>query len=641
MDSTLMSNMNDNSLQSSTSAQSTHDALICGAPQTNASLQQQSPATLLQYGNVTGANTSGAMQYQTKLYEAQMTSPNTMSAMNQTQMQPMTMLTQNASATNYINDTQLSPTHVAANELMNNLVGAKKRSIKTIRSHQIGRREPHNYDKSTPTPHQTTIYNEILAQQNRNQMQQMQQQQQQLSGLLGTPYTTSTNVYLAPQNVQSQVHASPIQTTTNNYMNALNLSNNNNFTLQPTLMAMLSPNTMQTTVQQVQGPVAQQQQQQQQSQQSQTQHTLKQNSSLLTLLSMKNEDLSAASDSYKATSVAHQAAYKPYPTQQSLKSAGAYGQLSPRSHRLSSPPAHQMNPLLVTDRQQQQQQQSSAVDKEMYRSKSLPLNSTLQLPVVKEETFAVPKYQATKSSASRYRVRSNSMVLKHHIAPAHTSAASLQNAASEPMLKSLAQLLTSSSGGASGNAGGSSGQQQQQQQSTLATQANMVTPQQQRSFMLQQQSSGSSSSLVSPTTATRPLSSGNSFMQNTAPSISTDSMTEQDSPKYSRSSGSGISSMLTSSLSGGGGSSSSESLQRRVGHIHAEQKRRYNIKNGFDMLHSLIPQLQQNPNAKLSKAAMLQKGAEYIRQLRTDRDGMKQKMDALRKERDSLNNSLK
>lgn len=39
--------------------------------------------------------------------------------------------------------------------------------------------------------------------------------------------------------------------------------------------------------------------------------------------------------------------------------------------------------------------------------------------------------------------------------------------------------------------------------------------------------------------------------------------------------------------------------QRRAGHIHAEQKRRYNIKNGFDMLHSLIPQLQQNSNAKV------------------------------------------
>lgn len=80
--------------------------------------------------------------------------------------------------------------------------------------------------------------------------------------------------------------------------------------------------------------------------------------------------------------------------------------------------------------------------------------------------------------------------------------------------------------------------------------------------------------------------------------------------------------------------------QRRSGHIHAEQKRRYNIKNGFDMLHSLIPQLQQNPNAKLSKAAMLQKGAEYIKQLRSERAATNDKMDALRQEIDALNNSL-
>ncbi|XP_049529710.1 uncharacterized protein LOC125948076 isoform X1 [Anopheles darlingi] len=80
--------------------------------------------------------------------------------------------------------------------------------------------------------------------------------------------------------------------------------------------------------------------------------------------------------------------------------------------------------------------------------------------------------------------------------------------------------------------------------------------------------------------------------------------------------------------------------QRRTGHIHAEQKRRYNIKNGFDTLHSLIPQLQQNPNAKLSKAAMLQKGADYIKQLRTERTSANDQMDALRKEIEQLNNSL-
>ncbi|KAM7352370.1 MLX interacting protein mondo isoform 2-T5 [Cochliomyia hominivorax] len=79
--------------------------------------------------------------------------------------------------------------------------------------------------------------------------------------------------------------------------------------------------------------------------------------------------------------------------------------------------------------------------------------------------------------------------------------------------------------------------------------------------------------------------------------------------------------------------------QRRAGHIHAEQKRRYNIKNGFDQLHDLIPQLQQN-NAKLSKAAMLQKGAEHIKHLRNERNLLKERIEALRMERDALNNSL-
>ncbi|KAK2587911.1 hypothetical protein KPH14_004004 [Odynerus spinipes] len=80
--------------------------------------------------------------------------------------------------------------------------------------------------------------------------------------------------------------------------------------------------------------------------------------------------------------------------------------------------------------------------------------------------------------------------------------------------------------------------------------------------------------------------------------------------------------------------------QRRVGHIHAEQKRRYNIKNGFDMLHSLIPQLHQNPNTKLSKAAMLQKGADYIKQLRAERNQLKEEMDSLRHQIECLNTSI-
>nr|CAD7259122.1 unnamed protein product [Timema shepardi] len=79
---------------------------------------------------------------------------------------------------------------------------------------------------------------------------------------------------------------------------------------------------------------------------------------------------------------------------------------------------------------------------------------------------------------------------------------------------------------------------------------------------------------------------------------------------------------------------------RRMGHINAEQKRRCNIKNGFDMLHSLIPQLNQNPNAKLSKAAMLQKGADHIRQLRSDRSQLREEMESLKKQIESLNAAI-
>ncbi|XP_069704543.1 carbohydrate-responsive element-binding protein isoform X5 [Periplaneta americana] len=82
------------------------------------------------------------------------------------------------------------------------------------------------------------------------------------------------------------------------------------------------------------------------------------------------------------------------------------------------------------------------------------------------------------------------------------------------------------------------------------------------------------------------------------------------------------------------------SQDRRTCHINAEQKRRCNIKNGFDMLHSLIPQLHQNPNAKLSKAAMLQKGADYIRQLRAERAQLRDEMESLRQQIECLNTAI-
>lgn len=35
------------------------------------------------------------------------------------------------------------------------------------------------------------------------------------------------------------------------------------------------------------------------------------------------------------------------------------------------------------------------------------------------------------------------------------------------------------------------------------------------------------------------------------------------------------------------------------------------LQSGFDLLHTLIPSLSQNPNAKVSKAAMLQKSKSF------------------------------
>lgn len=80
---------------------------------------------------------------------------------------------------------------------------------------------------------------------------------------------------------------------------------------------------------------------------------------------------------------------------------------------------------------------------------------------------------------------------------------------------------------------------------------------------------------------------------------------------------------------------------RRVSHINAEQKRRCNIKNGFDTLHHLVPSLGQNPNGKVSKAAMLQKAGEYIKQLKGERAQLQEEAILLRKQIESLNQAIK
>jgi len=79
---------------------------------------------------------------------------------------------------------------------------------------------------------------------------------------------------------------------------------------------------------------------------------------------------------------------------------------------------------------------------------------------------------------------------------------------------------------------------------------------------------------------------------------------------------------------------------RRVCHINAEQKRRCNIKNGFDTLRQILPSVSQNTNTKISKAAMLQKAAEHIRQLKHDQQQKREECEQLKQEIEKYNQAI-
>lgn len=80
--------------------------------------------------------------------------------------------------------------------------------------------------------------------------------------------------------------------------------------------------------------------------------------------------------------------------------------------------------------------------------------------------------------------------------------------------------------------------------------------------------------------------------------------------------------------------------RRRVCHINAEQKRRCNIKNGFDTLRNLLPNLSSNANSKISKAAMLQKAADYIRILKSEKYEQQKEYDLLKQQVENLNQTI-
>ena len=72
----------------------------------------------------------------------------------------------------------------------------------------------------------------------------------------------------------------------------------------------------------------------------------------------------------------------------------------------------------------------------------------------------------------------------------------------------------------------------------------------------------------------------------------------------------------------------------------AEQKRRGTIKNGFEFLRALVPSLSQTPNIKISKAALLTKGAEYVLQLKEEKAALNKEVLALRSSVDLLSQEI-
>uniref|UniRef100_A0A674JMJ4 MLX interacting protein like n=1 Tax=Terrapene triunguis TaxID=2587831 RepID=A0A674JMJ4_9SAUR len=79
---------------------------------------------------------------------------------------------------------------------------------------------------------------------------------------------------------------------------------------------------------------------------------------------------------------------------------------------------------------------------------------------------------------------------------------------------------------------------------------------------------------------------------------------------------------------------------RRITHISAEQKRRFNIKLGFDTLHGLVSTLSAQPSIKVSKATTLQKTGEYICKLQQERGALQDEAQQLREQIEELNATI-
>jgi hypothetical protein len=63
--------------------------------------------------------------------------------------------------------------------------------------------------------------------------------------------------------------------------------------------------------------------------------------------------------------------------------------------------------------------------------------------------------------------------------------------------------------------------------------------------------------------------------------------------------------------------------QKKAHHIASEQKRRQNIRDGYDMLIASIPQLKHGPR---NEAVVLEKALEYIIQLQSKQSELKNRV---------------
>lgn len=199
--------------------------------------------------------------------------------------------------------------YASSNLSMESIDHPKKRHLKERAAlESVGKsfgRRSHDYNKTQPTPHQTIVYNQVIAQQNNTVQPNTQQQQQTMTNV--TSYNQSN--FSNPSNVIHQMNPAPIiQTTTNSYpltnsINALNLSNNLSNSMQ---MSSYHTATGQTNTQNSMNLVS----------------SAVNNQSLISLLSQnKPQDVSMDSaESYKSITSNHpNVAYKPYPPQKSIK----------------------------------------------------------------------------------------------------------------------------------------------------------------------------------------------------------------------------------------------------------------------------------------------------------------------------------